>query len=212
MGQQQIPFGMPGEIPGAELAEIDRAFTICDEKGTGALDRNQMAFYLRALGQNPTNAEIKALPDSTNAEAAAKYYQDHRVEEEVANTEEKAKAVKDHICELFKVWDSPKPTGTIPFSDLEQCLKIFGSATGDEFSKEEIAKLKQVAGVDGDNFDYNKFADLMTLTQKPHTESSLVKENDPDHPWGQVAKGGRTQPLQIEDADFFCVIEYSTVY
>ena len=126
-------------------------------------------------GQNPTNAEVKELPEDSDFDAAFAHYNDNK----------KDAAELDHIKGLFEVWDK-QGTGTIDFADLSQCLKIFGSATEDNFSDEEVRKLERLsgatfspvrpqiellkaeAGVEGDKFEYADFMNLMVATQQPH--------------------------------------------
>ena len=78
-------------------------------------------------GQNPTNAEVKALPDNVDFPTALQYYEENKKEPESA----------EHIEKLFRVWDKDN-SGVIPFDDLAQCLKIFGSATQDNFVEQEV--------------------------------------------------------------------------
>ena len=85
-------------------------------------------------GQNPTNAEVKALPDNVDFPTALQYYEENKKEPESA----------EHIEKLFRVWDKDN-SGVIPFDDLAQCLKIFGSATQDNFVEQEVSALHLLA-------------------------------------------------------------------
>merc|ERR1712139_253811 len=143
-------------------AEAERAFAICDQDSDGKITQEELAFFLRALGQNPTNAEVKALPDNVDFTNALAYYEEIKKEPESAA----------HIEELFRVWDKDK-SGVIEFDDLAQCLKIFGSATEDNFNDEEIEHLRKEAGIDGKTFKYKEFLELMVSTQEPHLKASL---------------------------------------
>merc|ERR1711934_625640 len=140
-----------------EQAEAVRAFTIGDQK----IDRPQLAFFLRALGQNPSQSEVNELPEEVDFAAAWKYYQEHKREPLDLS------AIED----LFSVWDKDK-TGKIKFEDLAQCLKIFGRLSNDAFSPEEIEHLRVEAGVDDEAeqgmFKYQEFLSLMVQTNKPH--------------------------------------------
>ena len=42
----------------ASISEYKEAFALYDKKGTGAIPREQLGDILRALGQNPTQAEV----------------------------------------------------------------------------------------------------------------------------------------------------------
>lgn len=43
------------------LTENKDAFSLFDRKGDGKIDLGQLGDVLRALGQNPTNAEVKKI-------------------------------------------------------------------------------------------------------------------------------------------------------
>eukprot|EP00656_Telonema_subtile_P011036 TRINITY_DN15414_c0_g1_i1.p1 TRINITY_DN15414_c0_g1~~TRINITY_DN15414_c0_g1_i1.p1 ORF type:complete len:166 (-),score=47.95 TRINITY_DN15414_c0_g1_i1:218-715(-) len=148
-----------------EEAEAVRAFAICDTNGDGKIDRSQLAFFLRALGQNPTQGEVNELPAEVDFAAAWKHYQEHKKEPIDVSV----------IEDLFSVWDKDK-TGEIKFEDLAQCLKIFGRLSNDAFSQEEIDHLKTEAQIDdnaGGMFNYQEFLNLMIQTQRPHETASV---------------------------------------
>ena len=50
---------------------------------------------LHVSGQNPTNADVKALPENVDFATAFQYFEDNKKEPESAS----------HIEELFRVWD-----------------------------------------------------------------------------------------------------------
>merc|ERR1711907_409597 len=162
-----------GDVAMSSAAEAERAFAICDQNSDGKISQEELAFFLRALGQNPTNADVKQLPDDVDFSTAFQYYEETKKEPESAA----------HIEELFRVWDK-EGNGVISFDDLAQCLKIFGSATQDNFVDQEIEHLKKEAGVEGNVFKYKEFLDLMVSTQQPHLKASL------DDTW---PKGAATQ-------------------
>eukprot|EP00658_Telonema_sp_P-2_P005082 TRINITY_DN11905_c0_g1_i10.p1 TRINITY_DN11905_c0_g1~~TRINITY_DN11905_c0_g1_i10.p1 ORF type:complete len:119 (+),score=40.98 TRINITY_DN11905_c0_g1_i10:164-520(+) len=81
-----------------EEAEAVRAFAICDTNGDQKIDRAQLAFFLRALGQNPTQNEVNELPAEVDFAAAWKYYQEHKKEPLDVSVLE----------DLFSVWDKDR--------------------------------------------------------------------------------------------------------
>ena len=50
------------------LAEYKEAFALFDKKGTGAVPRETLGDLLRALGQNPTQAEVADISASAPRE------------------------------------------------------------------------------------------------------------------------------------------------
>merc|ERR1711998_99434 len=47
--------------------EAQRAFAICDGDSDQQINKDEMAFFIRAMGQNPTNADVAKLNDSTTS-------------------------------------------------------------------------------------------------------------------------------------------------
>merc|ERR1712216_60300 len=157
--------------------ETRRAFAICDSNNADKLTKDQLAFFLRALGSNPTKKECEALPDGLDYDAAVKHYEDSK----------KEPMTEDEIRALFEVWDRGKK-GVIDFGDMAQCLKIFGSGgsdpkQNDNFSDQEIEDLMKQGGVEGSKtegtFVYEEFLQLMVQTQTPHLKASLEEEGWP---------------------------------
>lgn len=56
-------------IPGQADSEIKEAFSLFDKKGSGTILSENLGDLLRALGQNPTQAEVASLASSAPAES-----------------------------------------------------------------------------------------------------------------------------------------------
>ena len=56
-------------IPGQADSEIKEAFSFFDKKGSGTILSENLGDLLRALGQNPTQAEVASLASSAPAES-----------------------------------------------------------------------------------------------------------------------------------------------
>jgi len=52
---------MPSQLMRCIRTEYKEAFALFDKKGTGAVPREVLGDLLRALGQNPTQAEVADL-------------------------------------------------------------------------------------------------------------------------------------------------------
>lgn len=55
------------------LTEIKEAFALFDKKGTGQISRESLGDLLRALGQNPTQAEVAELAASAPRDSQFSY-------------------------------------------------------------------------------------------------------------------------------------------
>ena len=58
-------------IPGQADSEIKEAFSLFDKKGSGTILSENLGDLLRALGQNPTQAEVASLASSAPAESTS---------------------------------------------------------------------------------------------------------------------------------------------
>jgi Ca2+-binding EF-hand superfamily protein len=56
-------------VPHRLIAEEKEAFALFDKKGTGHIARESLGDLLRALGQNPTQAEVAELQRSAPADS-----------------------------------------------------------------------------------------------------------------------------------------------
>ena len=57
----QFDLPIPGPLMRCIRTEYKEAFALFDKKGTGAVPREVLGDLLRALGQNPTQAEVADL-------------------------------------------------------------------------------------------------------------------------------------------------------
>ncbi|WFC97428.1 myosin II light chain [Malassezia yamatoensis] len=92
-------------------AEWKEAFSLFDKKGTGKIESESLGDLLRALGQNPTQAEVKELTQSAPAQ-----------------TEEFVRG--------FQVFDK-EGTGYIGVGELRYVL----TSLGEKLSDEEVDEL-----------------------------------------------------------------------
>jgi Ca2+-binding EF-hand superfamily protein len=51
-----------------QLAEIRKAFNVCDEDGSGTIEREELASVMKELGENPTEEELEDLLKDMDAD------------------------------------------------------------------------------------------------------------------------------------------------
>merc|ERR1712070_463844 len=147
----------------------ESAFHICDEDGDGKLDKGEFLFWLRALGANPTVAEIDALPkDKIDLVAAEAYFAQFKAAHNNSLT-----PAKDPLIKLFEIWD-PTNSGIISFEKEEESFTYAlqkigrddtnyksGDPPKNNMTKAEIETLRaeatELGCLDGDKFKYKDF-------------------------------------------------------
>merc|ERR1711998_399582 len=152
--------------------EQERCFQIQDKDGDGGLDPQEMATFLRALGLSPDNATIKSFGPKLSLDDAIKKY------EELAAKE--AKQTEESLLELFEAWDPGHRTGEVSFAEFARGLTIFGKGDGENFSDEEITRLKATLGIQSEDqpLKYKQVIKLLLQTNQPHLVASL--SDDPE--------------------------------
>lgn len=135
-------------MPASE-AETKEAFALFDKKGTGHISRESLGDLLRALGQNPTQAEVAELAASAPRDI------DFATFSAILNRPggfSPAGTAEDFI-RGFRVFDK-EGNGYIGAGELRYVLTSLGEKLSDE-EVDELMKGVQI-GSDG-NIDYEKF-------------------------------------------------------
>ncbi|PWN41609.1 putative myosin regulatory light chain cdc4 [Ceraceosorus guamensis] len=130
-------------------AEYKEAFALFDKKGTGHIARESLGDLLRALGQNPTQAEVAELAASTGKDVDFKTFLDilHRP------NGFKPAGTPEEFIRGFQVFDK-EGNGFIGAGELRYVLTSLGEKLTDE-EVDELLKGVQV-GSDG-NIHYESF-------------------------------------------------------
>eukprot|EP00656_Telonema_subtile_P014873 TRINITY_DN17701_c0_g1_i1.p1 TRINITY_DN17701_c0_g1~~TRINITY_DN17701_c0_g1_i1.p1 ORF type:complete len:145 (-),score=54.24 TRINITY_DN17701_c0_g1_i1:376-810(-) len=129
--------------------QISRAFDLIDSNKDGSLNQSELALFLQVLGHNPSHAEISKLPANADFNAA------WRIHEDTSHNRSSAKEMQATL----ELWDKHK-TGTVDFSELSNALKVFGGA-----SQQDIDNLKRDLKVQGNDFKYSSFIELMQTAE-----------------------------------------------
>ncbi|KAF9964134.1 hypothetical protein BGZ70_006901 [Mortierella alpina] len=132
-----------------QTKDLKEAFNLYDRKGTGSISSSDLGHLLRAIGQNPSEAEIKELINQAEPTLSFDAFSKIAMRPDGF----KPAGTVDQLVEGFKVFD-PKDNGTISITDLRRLL----TTMGEPLTKEEIDQLLVAAKVDSNNnISYDTF-------------------------------------------------------
>ncbi|CAO1628608.1 unnamed protein product [Jaminaea pallidilutea] len=131
-------------------AEYKEAFALFDKKGTGAIPRESLGDLLRALGQNPTQAEVQELVASAGGRDI-----DYQTFSQILHRPNgfKPAGTPEEFIRGFQVFDK-EGNGFIGVGELRYVLTSLGEKLSDE-EVDELLKGVQI-GNDG-NINYESF-------------------------------------------------------
>ncbi|RPD56550.1 EF-hand protein [Lentinus tigrinus ALCF2SS1-6] len=133
----------------SDNAEYKEAFALFDKKGTGAVPREVLGDLLRALGQNPTQAEVADIVAGAPREV------DYKTFLTILNRPDgfKPAGTPEEFIRGFQVFDK-EGNGFIGAGELRYVLTQLGEKMSDE-EVDELLKGAQI-GPDG-NVNYESF-------------------------------------------------------
>lgn len=117
-----------------DFSEIQETFLLFDSRGDDKIAASQLGDVLRALGQNPTEQEIKKCGYSQNPDARISF----ETFFPILTTISKNRVVPtfDDFCEGFHVFDKDQ-NGTIGSAELRHILV----SLGEKLTEEEVDQL-----------------------------------------------------------------------
>ncbi|TFK96031.1 myosin regulatory light chain cdc4 [Pterulicium gracile] len=133
----------------SDNAEYKEAFALFDKKGTGSVPRETLGDLLRALGQNPTQAEVTQLTNDAPRDI------DYQTFLKILNRPDgfKPAGTPEEFIRGFQVFDK-EGNGFIGAGELRYVLTQLGEKMSDE-EVDELLKGVQI-GADG-NINYESF-------------------------------------------------------
>lgn len=118
----------------AQIQEYKETFSIFDTKGDGKINVSQIGDVIRALGQNPTEADIKKCSDQLKPEDRIGFDVFMPIMQTV--TKNKAKYTSDEFVEGLRHFDNDG-SGYISSAELRHLL----TALGEKLTEDEVEQI-----------------------------------------------------------------------
>lgn len=138
-----------------QLDELKEAFTIYDKDGDGFITTKELGTVMRALGQNPTEADLlDKILEIDISKTGKLNFKDFCT---VMSKKMKPITSKEDISAAFRVFDIDN-NGFISAHELRHVM----TNLGEKLSEEEAIEMVREADKDGDGvINYNDFIALM---------------------------------------------------
>jgi len=133
-----------------QIAEFHETFSLFDNKGDSKIYAQQIGEVLRALGQNPTEAEVKKCGYHNDPDARISFEMFLPIYNTVSKNRDTS-TVEDFV-EGFKVFDKEQ-NGTIHSAELRHLLTSLGERLTDDEVSELLAGQEDTHG----NVNYEEF-------------------------------------------------------
>ncbi|CAH1973574.1 unnamed protein product [Acanthoscelides obtectus] len=157
-----------------ELAELRETFSMFDKQGVGYITTEELGNVMRAMGQNPTEAELQDMIDEVDQDGNGVI--DFEEFCSMMVTKYKTKFSEEDIKQAFNVLDTDGK-GYITPLELKQVLV----SLGEKYSDDDVKEMIKAADFDGDGrVSYDDFLQLMTMKyselQPPEEQSDGGRE------------------------------------
>jgi len=139
-----------------QISDFKNAFSSFDPSGNGTITTKELGSVLRALSQNPTDAELQDMINDVDADGSGtiefpEFLQ--MMSRKIRDTES-----EEEIRESFRVFDKDG-NGFISSTELRHVMNNLGEALTDE----EVEEMIRAADIDGDGqVNYEEFVAMMT--------------------------------------------------
>ena len=149
---------MADKLTDKQVTKLKNAFVLFsdNEEEDGNVRTEQLGFVVRAVGKNPTEAEIKEMKKKLNDDSGETFGFDTFKDLMADKINDENDSI-EKIGEAFQTLDQHEK-GYIPAAELKQIL----TTQGEKLTEEEVTKLIVDADTNKDNkISYDEFMNLM---------------------------------------------------
>jgi len=147
---EELPFDLAQET----LEEYKEAFNLFDRNGDGSITTGELGTVMRALGQNPTEAELADMINSIDTDGNGVITFIEFVKLMVSKSRNADS--EEELMEAFKVFDR-NGDGYVNAAELRHVL----THIGEKLDEDEVDDLLREADVDGEG--QIKYADFVKI-------------------------------------------------
>lgn len=147
---------MEAKLTQDQLDELNASFAIYDLDGDGKITMRELGSVMRALGHNPTEAEILTFIDSVDTDQNGSI--DFQEFCKLMSTKMKEMDSEADLIDAFRVFDV-EDKGFITVHELRHVM----TNLGDKLTDEEVNEMISEADSDGDGvINYTDFVKIMS--------------------------------------------------
>ncbi|KAL7010711.1 hypothetical protein ACKWTF_016848 [Chironomus riparius] len=147
---------MESKLTQDQLDELKSSFAIYDLDGDGKITMRELGSVMRALGHNPTEAEILTIINSVDTDQSGSI--DFQEFCKLMSTKMREMDTEEDIIDAFRVFDV-EGKGHITAYDLRHVM----TNLGEKLTDEEVNAMISEADSDGDGvIHYSDFVKIMT--------------------------------------------------
>ena len=146
---------MVDELTEEQKQEFKDVFSLFDKDGDGTVSTKELGMVMRALGQNPTDAEIAEMIKEVDVDGNGEVVFDEFCGLMIKKMHENEP--EEELVEVFKIFDKNNDEKI----DAED-LKIIFTELGEEVTDEDCRIMIEEHDIDGDaELDFDEFVNLM---------------------------------------------------
>ncbi|XP_013379939.1 myosin-2 essential light chain [Lingula anatina] len=137
-----------------QIFDLQETFNLFDNRGDGKIYAGEIGNVLRAMGQNPTEADVKKCVFQEDPDQRVSFEQFIPILQTVMKNQDTTTA--EDFIEGFKVFDKDQ-NGFIGSAELRHLL----SSLGEKLSDEEVEQLLQNMEDSQGNVNYEEFVKMV---------------------------------------------------
>lgn len=153
------------ELTDTQVAEFREVFNIFDADNNGSICPTELGIVMRALGQNPSEAELKEMMEEAdnNGNGVIEFEEFLGLMTVMMNKVDEDKK-EENILQAFEVFDRDRD-GYISVPELKEFFHSIGEMT---LNDEDVKEMIRAADKNNDGkLDYLEFKDMMFATKEP---------------------------------------------
>ncbi|XP_069114946.1 calmodulin-like [Argopecten irradians] len=148
---------MAHQVTADQTAEFKEAFSLFDKDGDGTISTKELGTVMRALGQNPTEADLRDMINDADADGSGAIEFNEFVGL-MTKRKENEKDEEETLKEAFRLLDKDD-SGFLTADELKHAMQNLGERLTDE----EVATMIREADLDGDGkINYEEYVKMIT--------------------------------------------------